>query len=190
MNKIGMNKISKTIGVFFGSRSPEHDVSILTGELILAGLKKLGHRAIPVYLGKDGQWFLDERLGTLAFFQNPARAAALHRLGQFYLDLEASNGKLVFKKKGFFPRRITVDITFPAFHGPHGEDGTMQGLFEMFNIPYVGCGVAASAITMDKVLTKLLYQKHGHPHNEVHVFLPQGVGGGPEGRSAIRGAHA
>lgn len=150
---------TKTIGVFFGGKSPEHDVSIITGELIISGLRELGHTAAPVYISKEGEWHIGDALGDIAFFKKPNNNRAPFR--KWYLDLETSTGKILFKKKGISTQTLTVDIAFPAFHGQNGEDGTMQGLFEMLGVPYVGCGVAASAITMDKVLTKLLYERHG-----------------------------
>ena len=149
----------KTIGVFFGGKSPEHDISIITGELIISGLKESGHRVIPVYLDKEGKWFLGEKLGSIEFFRNPHKD--FRGLGGFYLDLEHSRGKIVFQKKGLIPRKVIIDLAFPAFHGQNGEDGTVQGMFEIFNVPYVGCDVVSSAITIDKVLTKLFYERHG-----------------------------
>lgn len=149
-----------TIGVFFGGKSPEHDVSIITGQLILAGLKKLGHQAIAIYLNSEGQWHLGEALESIAFFKNQSNLDAFTR---WNIDLSASNGKIVFKQKKLWGKIITIDAAFPAFHGQNGEDGTAQGLFELFNIPYVGCGVAASAITMDKALTKSFYEYAGFP---------------------------
>ena len=150
------------IGVFFGSRSPEHEVSIITGELIISELKKLGHNVTPIYLDKNGRWFVSEELGALKFFTG-AEVEKRENYGKIFLDIESSNGKLVFKKKGFRGKEYIVDLAFPAFHGRNGEDGTIQGLFEIFNVPYVGCDVASSAITMDKVITKLLCEHFGIP---------------------------
>ncbi len=156
-----------TIGVFFGSRSPEHDVSIITGEFIISGLKKLNYDVMPVYLDKQGRWFLDERLSKLSFFKDDNN---LEKLKSWYLDLEKSQGKMVFKQKGLFGREIKIDLAFPAFHGQNGEDGTMQGIFELCNLPYVGCDVASSAVAMDKVLTKEFYKAHGIATTEFFSF--------------------
>ncbi len=145
------------IGVFFGSRSPEHDVSIITAELVISELKKIGGYSItPVYLSKNGDWFISEDLGKLKFFRDGNIDKELKKLPKFYIDLEKLNGKMVFKEKKTFGKEIQIDLAFPAFHGVNGEDGTIQGLFEIFNISYVGCGVAASSIAMDKILTKLI----------------------------------
>ncbi len=148
------------IGVFFGGKNPEHDISIITGNLILNGLKKIGRDACAVYLDKDGGWRLGDELDSIAFFKKPG---GMDRLGRWYLDLEQSRGRMVFKKKGLMGKTVAIDVAFPAFHGQNGEDGTMQGLFEIMGIPYVGCGVAASAIAMDKVLTKIFYEQAGFP---------------------------
>lgn len=150
-----------TIGVFFGSRSPEHDISIITGQLIIAGLKKLGHFVVPIYLNKQGRWFLGTELGEMKTFTT--KDLDFSKFSGYSLDLELSRNKLVFRKNGVFSKTITVDLAFPALHGANGEDGTIQGLFEMFNVPYVGCGVATSAIAMDKVITKKMLVAAGIP---------------------------
>lgn len=156
-----------TIGVFFGGKNPEHDISILTGHLILAGLAKAGITAHAVYIGKDGSWHLGDELKDIANFKKQKDFSAL---AKWNLDLESSRGKMVFRQKGLFGKTITIDVAFPAFHGQNGEDGTIQGLFEILDIPYVGCGVAASAIAMDKVLTKQLYEQAGFPTTKFIYF--------------------
>jgi len=161
-----MNK-QQNIGVFFGSRSPEHDVSIITGEFIISGLKKLNYNVMPVYLDKQGRWFLGEELDKLSFFKD---GGDLNKLKPYYLDLEKSVGKMVFKQKGLLGKEVEIDLVFPAFHGQNGEDGTIQGLFELCNIPYVGCDVVSSAITIDKVLTKEFYLAHNIPTTKFISF--------------------
>lgn len=147
----------KNIGVFFGSGSPEHDVSIITGQLIIGGLKKLGYQVTPVYITKTGKWMLGEDLGDLKLFADPAKKIEDEKkYYEYYLDLEESVGKMVFRRKGFIGKSITIDLAFPALHGSYGEDGTIQGMFEMLGIPYVGCDVPSSAIAMDKALTKVV----------------------------------
>jgi len=147
----------KTVGVFFGSRSPEHDVSIVTAQLIIDGLKKLNYPVVPVYINKSGNWLIGEELGNLKNFTDEGiKIGDEKKYQQYFLDLEQSRGKIVFRKKGIGGKTVIIDIAFPAFHGSFGEDGTMQGLFEMFQIPYIGCGVAASAVSMDKAFVKQL----------------------------------
>lgn len=159
------------IGVFFGSRSPEHDVSIITAELVISELKKIKDYSVtPVYLSKKREWFIGDNLGELKFFRNGNIEEELKKLPKFYIDLEKSKDRLFFKGKNFFGKSVQIDLAFPAFHGANGEDGTMQGLFEIFNIPYVGCRVAASAVAMDKVLTKLIYLSQGIPTADFVFF--------------------
>jgi len=157
-----LNVKTKTIGVFFGSRSPEHDVSILTAQLIISGLKKLNYNVVPVYITKSGQWLISEKLGEIKFFTDPNQKQGLQNISKFYLDLDLI-GQETFKEKSLLGKKIKIDLAFPAFHGQNGEDGTFQGMCEMLNIPYVGCDTTSSAIAMDKVLTKLLYRAQNIP---------------------------
>ncbi|MCL5011013.1 MAG: D-alanine--D-alanine ligase [Patescibacteria group bacterium] len=150
---------NKTIGVFFGSRSPEHDISIITAQLIMAGLRGTDFNVAPVYINQQGFWMLGEQLANLENFTSPQKNISCDKkYARYYLDLQQSKNKLVFKQRGIAGKTIAIDIAFPAFHGAYGEDGTIQGLFEMFNVPYVGCGVVSSAIAMDKALTKQICQ--------------------------------
>lgn len=158
----------KTIGVFFGSRSPEHDISIITGQLIISGLKKLGFPVVPVYIDKQGRWFLGAEFGELKSFTGSK--LNLDNFKQYTLDLEQSQGKLVLNQKGFLGKTLVIDVAFPALHGSNGEDGTIQGLLEMFNVPYVGCNVASSAIAMDKILTKQILKANNIATSEFISF--------------------
>lgn len=162
--------MKKTVGVFFGSRSPEHDVSIITGQLIIAGLKKLDYNVEAVYIDKQGKWLLGNTLNQLKYFTDPNLNSKLKNISEFYLELEASLQKGVFKKTGILAKKYSIDIAFPAFHGQFGEDGTFQGMCEMLNIPYVGCDTTSSAVTMDKVLTKMLYKANNIPTTNFVYF--------------------
>ncbi len=160
------------IGVFFGSGSVEHDISIITANLIINGLKGLGYMVVPVYITKQGKWMLGEELGNLKLFSNPNKKVEENSdYAEYYLDMQESVGKMVFKKKGILGKFITIDLAFPALHGTYGEDGTIQGLFEMFGLPYVGCGVPASAISMDKALSKIVMKDAGIPTTKFVTLL-------------------
>jgi D-alanine-D-alanine ligase len=164
----------KTIGVFFGSGSPEHDVSIITAQLTIATLKKIGYRVVPVYITKAGKWMVGEELGSIKLFTDPSKKIeAQKKYFEYYLDIEESVGKMVFKKKGFAGKSVTVDLAFPALHGSYGEDGTIQGMFEMFGMPYVGCDVPSSAIAMDKALVKQLCEQQKIPTTKFIYFYKQ-----------------
>ncbi len=161
----------KTIGVFFGSRSPEHDVSIITAELAIDGLKKLGYPVVPVYVNRSGKWLIGEELGKLENFTDPKKDITEEtKYQEYFLDLENSHGKIVFRKKGIGGKTISIDLAFPALHGSFGEDGTIQGLFEMLDLPYVGCNVVASAIAMDKAFTKQICLVNNIETTKFEVF--------------------
>lgn len=159
-----------TIGVFFGSRNPEHEVSIITGQMILSELKKIGYKTVPVYIDKKGRWFAGGELGTLKFFTDPEMENNLDKLSQCSLEFDAEEQKLILKNKGLMAEKVVIDLAFPAFHGMNGEDGTVQGLFELANIPYVGCEVASSAMTMDKIITKQIYKSAEIPTTPFTYF--------------------
>jgi D-alanine-D-alanine ligase len=160
-----------TIGVFFGSRNPEHEISIITAQLILSELKKLQYPVIPVYVDRKGKWYADESLGELRFFTEGNYEEKLQSLSPCSVDLDASKGKLILKTKKLLVKEHVIDIAFPAFHGQNGEDGTVQGIFELTNVPYIGCGVTASAIAMDKILTKQLYRSANIPTTNFISFV-------------------
>jgi D-alanine-D-alanine ligase len=108
---------------------------------------------------KAEKFFIGDKLGSLGFFSEPDYTAQLAECGGYALNLDASQGCLCFEKKKLLAKEvIQIDLVFPAFHGNLGEDGAMQGFWEVFGVPYVGCEVAASAIAMDKVLTKTFYR--------------------------------
>lgn len=155
----------KTVGVFFGSRSPEHDISIITAMRVVEGLNVLPHyRPIPVYIGKDGRWFSGGTLGEVAFFRQPDLGEALE--SHEVASLSLGGGKLILHPKRKLlrsARHFPIEVAFPCFHGSLGEDGTIQGLFEIAGIPYVGCGVLASAIAMSKIHTRRLVREADIP---------------------------
>ena len=160
----------KTIGVFFGGQSQEHEISIITGEFIIAEMKKMGLNVAAVYVGRDGAWYIDEAIEKLAFFKGEYREK-LETLSEYYLNLKLSECKLALQKKGVFNKeRVNIEYIFPAFHGLYGEDGTVQGLAEFFQVPYAGCGIYASAIAVDKDLTKRMLQALNIPTTE-HIAV-------------------
>lgn len=158
---MAVDKKRMNIGVFFGSRNPEHEVSIITGQMILSGLRKLGYAVVPVYISRDGRWFSDSRLGSLKRFTGQELDRAVEGMKPSSVGFDVRNGKLFLGNGGMFEKKTEIDLAFPAFHGRFGEDGSVQGLFELAGVPYVGCGVAASAISMDKILTKQFYGSVG-----------------------------
>ncbi len=133
------------VGLVFGGRSTEHRVSVISARTIASALEAAGHEVVPVPIGEDGSWrpsaegrrALEGRIDFL-----PTGGGATPRL---LLDL------------------LEVEVAFPIAHGTWGEDGSLQGLFEMLDLPYVGAGVAASAVAMDKHLCKTILVGAGVP---------------------------
>ncbi len=158
-----------SIGVFFGGKSPEHEVSIITGQLILSELKKIGHTVVPVYIDKNGLWKSQPEMAELNFFTNPALEANLKKLSDINW-VKIGGGGLELQENKFVGKRYKIDMAFPALHGSFGEDGSLQGLFELADLPYVGCEVTPSAIAIDKILTKQVLQSLGIPTPKFKVI--------------------
>lgn len=148
----------ETIAVIFGSRSAEHDVSIVTALASIIKPLELTKRyhVEAVYIAKDGAWYWDEKLKDINLFTSGEIQDFLHRTQP--TSVQFDGGMTLIKASGIAGRKQTrkIDIVFPATHGTYGEDGALMGLLDMAGIPYVGCGVSASAIAMDKVLAKQL----------------------------------
>ena len=132
--------------VLFGGRSSEHEVSVRSASSVIAALDAERFEAIPLAIDRNGRWLHAERSAALL----PTEIASACRLGSVRVSHEPG------RSHGF-------DIAFPALHGPYGEDGRIQGLFDMAGIPYVGSGVLGSACGMDKDIMKRLVRERGMP---------------------------
>jgi D-alanine-D-alanine ligase len=142
-----VNKIR--VAVLYGGRSGEHEVSVASAASIFKHLDPARYEAIPVFIEKEGRWVLGGRVPTAL-----SAAAVLEESGGQALQA-------VEPTAAIDPRRI--DVVFPVLHGPYGEDGTVQGLLELANVPYVGAGVLGSAVGMDKAVMKTLFAAAGLP---------------------------
>lgn len=157
----------KTVAVIFGGQSTEHDVSIITA--LAAVIKPLEltkqFKVEPVYIAKNGSWYWDEKLKDIKLYQSGEIEDFLRKAPKIHLLFD--NGLTFVKSSQFAGRKMykKIDIVFPAMHGTHGEDGELMGLLEMANVPYVGCGMPASAIAMDKVLAKQIAEAAGIESN-------------------------
>ncbi len=155
----------KTIAIIFGGQSTEHDVSIITA--LASVIKPLelvgGIRVEPIYIAKDGSWYCDQKLKNINLFTSGEIEEFMKKAPKIHLLFD--DGLTVVKSSQFAGRKqyIKIDVVFPAMHGTHGEDGDLMGLLEMAGVPYVGCGVAASVVAMDKVLAKQVTQSFGLP---------------------------
>lgn len=155
-------KRKQTIAVIFGGRSVEHDVSIITGHQIMQAFDSEQYEVVPVYINRDGKWYTGAPLADLQNFNNEVisykgvvSAILSPSIQHHGLILNPIVGRL---QKNEVKR---IDVLFPAIHGSHGEDGTLQGLFELADIPYVGCGVLASAVANNKAFTKSILRQAG-----------------------------
>jgi D-alanine-D-alanine ligase len=158
-------KRTTTVGVIFGGRSVEHDVSIVTGQQIIRALDPERYQVLPIYIDRDGKWWSGEPLLNIKSFEKDIQE--VEGVEEVILSPNTNHHGLIINPLagGFFakPKVIRLDVIFPALHGTHGEDGTVQGLFELADVPYVGCGVLASALANDKVLAKVLLRQHSIP---------------------------
>jgi D-alanine-D-alanine ligase len=152
------------IAVFLGGRSPEHDVSVVTGLQALQALDQTRFDPFVVYVTTRGDWLVGPGLDDRRNYLPDERIRA--KLAEVTLDIGAGGGgRLAARKSGLFSRRppVEFDVALLAFHGLVGEDGQFQGLFEAANIPYTGMRTLASAVLMDKVATKRILAGSGIP---------------------------
>jgi D-alanine-D-alanine ligase len=159
-----------TVGVFFGSRSTEHDVSIITALASIIKPLELSQKyeVVPVYISKAGRWYSSPKLKDVSLYRNQAIDTFIAK--ERPVGLALGNGLKLLHGKGFGRREVTIDVAFPATHGTHGEDGRLMGIFEMADLPYVGCDVTSSAIAMDKVLAKQVAAANGIPITKYVAF--------------------
>ena len=154
------------IGVIYGSRTCEHDVSIISALQAAQALDKKKYNVTYIYIGREGTWYTGEALADVKFYEHfdPEKVTRVLPAGE--------NSKLVLyhlpeKKKlfgGTAAERVAVlDVVMPVLHGLNGEDGTLQGMLELFDVPYTSAGVMGSAVGMDKITMKLLFKGCGFP---------------------------
>jgi D-alanine-D-alanine ligase len=146
----------ETIAVIFGGRSAEHDVSIVTALASIIKPLELTrkYRIEAVYIAKNGAWYWDDKLKDINLYSSGRIQDFIHRNQP--VSVQFDGGMTLVKASGIAGRKTNrkIDVVFPAMHGTYGEDGDLMGVLELAGVPYVGCGVSASAIAMDKVLAK------------------------------------
>jgi len=148
------------VGVIFGGRSVEHEVSIVTAHQLMAVLRER-HEVVPIYISREGRWFTGAGLEDLDVY----RGKRWEQVGEEAVLAPTFGTGGLTSRQGRLkpPKRIALDVVVPAVHGTFGEDGTLQGLLELAGIPYAGSGVVASAVGMDKVAMKTALRGAGLP---------------------------
>ncbi len=151
------------IGVFFGGRSVEHEVSIISAIQAMKAIDQEKYSVIPIYLTKQGIWYTGEPLLNIENYQEIDKL--LSKCRKILLPVNRDEHFLLNYPQHLFQKRLLnqIDIAFPIFHGTHGEDGAMQGLFELINLPYVGCDVLSSAVGINKIAMKQILKSADLP---------------------------
>jgi len=163
------------VGLIYGGRSGEHEVSVLSANSVMAAIDKNKYEVIPIGITKEGRWLPG---------QGPEALVASGDLQVRWLGGSAESPLVAADNGATLPMslentqghilaglREQVDVIFPVLHGPFGEDGTIQGLLELADIPYVGAGVLGSSVGMDKAVMKAVFQQQGLPVGKYRVYL-------------------
>ena len=160
------------IGLIFGGRSGEHEVSLASAESVMANLDRDKYEVVPIGITREGSWLLGTEPRTLtAAEQNTTNDAGLEETTAVTLTGDPRLRRLIPVENGeALGNRGVLDVIFPVLHGTYGEDGALQGLLEMANVPYIGCGVLGSALGMDKEKMKLVFQAVGLPVADYLVY--------------------
>jgi D-alanine-D-alanine ligase len=166
----------ETIAVIFGGRSAEHDISIITAiASIIKPLELTGkYQVEPVYITKDGAWYWDAQLKDIQLYST----GKIQNFVTHHQPISINfNGGMALVRKGAFGSNYVqkINLVFPSMHGTYGEDGDLMGLIEMAGVPYVGCNVSASAIAMDKVLSKQIAIANGIPVTDYLSFSAESI---------------
>ncbi len=177
-----MSSRRTVVAVLFGGRSVEHDVSIVTGHQIMDAFPTERYEVLPVFISRDGRFFTGEPLRKLDNFQDDG---LLRRQGVHACLLSPDtrhHGLIIDPLAGRFSRsRVKrLDVVFPALHGSHGEDGSLQGLLELADIPYVGCATLGSSLTNDKIMTKVALRQMEIPVLDDFFFTREAWQDAPE----------
>jgi D-alanine-D-alanine ligase len=175
------------VGVIYGGRSGEHEVSVASAASIIKHLDRGRYEPVPIRIEKDGRWTLADKTPTAisaadvieqarlegARSIRPGREAHLvaHPGEDTVLAIERGSDSRADATGAATVTGVGLDVVFPVLHGPYGEDGTVQGLLELANVPYVGAGVLGSAVGMDKAVMKTLFAAHDLPVGPYSVVL-------------------
>lgn len=154
-----------TIGVFFGGRSTEHEISVISACQAMAAINTDNYDVVPVYITKDGRWFTGERLTNVANYRD-INALLKGCTEVFMRPIYGDYNLYPSRRRGFFDSGKPVaalDVVIPVLHGSNGEDGIFEGVLETIGIPYAGCNTLSSANGMDKITMKMILAADGIP---------------------------
>lgn len=157
-----MTKTKRRVGIIFGGQSGEHEVSLTSAKNVMDAMDKNKYEIVPIGISKTGLWLS----GPDVMARLTTEAKLPPRLSAASTKTETDMGLLPFLDASVLPEKSNLgnlDVIFPILHGPMGEDGTVQGLLELANYPYVGCGVTGSATAMDKAIAKDIFVANGLP---------------------------
>lgn len=151
------------IGVIFGGRSTEHEISVLSATQAMAAIDTRKYDITPIYITKDGKWYSGEAMLDVTNFRNIPQLLKWSR--QVYMRPEYGDYNLYVAKRGIFGRSVLtrLDVVLPVLHGTNCEDGTFEGILDTIGIPYAGCNTLASANGMDKITMKMILAAEGIP---------------------------
>jgi len=188
------------IGVIYGGRSSEHEVSLASAASVIANLDRRRYDPVPIRVDRDGRWTISDRPPTVVVAaevigrarqeagrtSRSGREAYLvpHPGEETLLTVERAAGEAGTRENAYVAG-LALDVIFPVLHGPYGEDGTVQGLLELGSVPYIGAGVLASAVAMDKAMMKVAFASRGLPMVSHVVVLRNEWESSPEAVSAM-----
>ena len=146
--------MKKNVVIIYGSKSTEHDISVLSALQIYNAIDKSRYSVDLIYIGHNGKWFLGDKLANIKSYLN------FNKKGLKRVTILPGDDFLYLQKIGGFRRLKKVDCAVLSLHGKNGEDGTIQGLLELSNIPYTSSGVLGSAVSLDKITMKMLFKQN------------------------------
>ncbi|MCM1520584.1 MAG: D-alanine--D-alanine ligase [Lachnoclostridium sp.] len=147
------------IGVFFGGRSTEHEISVISANQAMHAIDRNRYDVVPVYISKQGKWYTGEALFDVANYRDIP--ALLAKCTQVYMEPSFGDCNLYKVKRSMFGNPVAdkLDVVIPVLHGSNGEDGTFEGILDSIGIPYAGCDTLASANGMDKITMKMILRE-------------------------------
>ena len=158
------------IGVIFGGKTVEHEISIITANQAITSLNKEKYEIVPIYISKSGRMYTGEALLELKEFRNLDEL--IEKCEEIVLVNDGAKSNLLRVKNKMFSKNIinSIDLAFPIMHGTNGEDGSIQGFLEILGIPYIGPDVLASSIGMDKIMMRRILKEQGIPSLDYVAF--------------------